>query len=170
MTDHAELLARADALVERNRVPYESLVPDLAAALREADEPVHGLSFAALRRANLGRCVKWHPGFPDDNEWTGADWSNAMCGEAGETANVVKKLRRYECGLKGELDPSEEELRAALADEIADTITYADLLAAKYGIDLSEAIANKFNRVSERQGFPDRLPESGWETGGTDGE
>jgi hypothetical protein len=28
-----------------------------------------------------------------------ADWSNAMCGEAGEAANVVKKIRWIETGL-----------------------------------------------------------------------
>jgi NTP pyrophosphatase (non-canonical NTP hydrolase) len=117
------------------------------------------LSFNELRRANEARCTRWHPGFPHDKAWTGADWSNAMCGEAGETANVVKKLRRLETGAApGPDDPSYEALLEMLADEIADTITYADLLAAFYGIDLAEAIARKFNRVSARQGFPDRLP------------
>lgn len=43
---------------------------------------------------NRRRCERWHPGFPHDpGGWSGADWSNAMCGEAGEAANVVKKLR-----------------------------------------------------------------------------
>src|SRR5580700_359731 len=70
------------------------------------------LTFAKVSSANLQRCQKWHPGFPGDDEWSGADWSNAMCGEAGEAANVVKKLRRYECGLRGELDPEPDELRA----------------------------------------------------------
>jgi NTP pyrophosphatase (non-canonical NTP hydrolase) len=48
-----------------------------------------------------------------------------------------------------------------LAEEIADTVTYADLLAAHYGIDLAAAVADKFNRVSRRQGFPDRLHNRG---------
>lgn len=117
------------------------------------------LTFLKLSTTNEKRAKRWHPGFPDDNaDWSGADWSNAMCGEAGEVANVVKKLRRYECGLKGELDPPEDELRAALALEIADVICYADLLATYYGIDLGAAVARKFNIVSERQGFPERLP------------
>ena len=124
------------------------------------------LTFAALREANVTRCKRWHPNFLMGNdaglsaveEWSGADWSNAMCGEAGETANVVKKLRRLETGTdQGPDDPPPERLREMLADEIADTVTYADLLAAHYGIDLAAAIASKFNRVSERQGFPDRI-------------
>lgn len=73
-------------------------------------------------------------------------------------ANVVKKLRRYECGLKGQLDPAEPELRSMLADEIADVICYVDLLATYYGIDVAAAVTSKFNRVSERQDFPERLP------------
>jgi NTP pyrophosphatase (non-canonical NTP hydrolase) len=124
------------------------------------------LTFSRLREVNIARAKRWHPHFGGDfarpnfprDEWTGADWSNAMCGEAGEAANVVKKLRRYECGLKGALDPRPDELRAALAEEIADVVTYADLLAAYYGIDVDEAVATKFNKVSERQGFPERLP------------
>ena len=34
---------------------------------------------------------------------------------------------------------------------------YADLLAYQAGIDLEQAIRAKFNRVSEAQGFPERL-------------
>ena len=125
------------------------------------------LSFEAFRRANVARCRRWHPGFQGgDDPWSGADWSNAMCGEAGEAANVVKKLRRIETGAAaGPDDPGAEQLAQWLADEIADTVTYADLLAAYYGIDLAAAVVDKFNRVSERQGFPERL----WAGDGADG-
>jgi hypothetical protein len=30
----------------------------------------------------------------------GDDWSNAICGEAGEVANVVKRMRRIETGTR----------------------------------------------------------------------
>jgi NTP pyrophosphatase (non-canonical NTP hydrolase) len=120
---------------------------------------VNGLSFNELREANVARCQRWHPGFPIDDTWTGADWSNAMCGEVGEAANVVKKIRRVETGsAPGPDDPPVGTLVKMLADELGDIIAYADLLAAYYGIDLSQAVAQKFNRVSERQGFPERLP------------
>ena len=44
-----------------------------------------------------------------------------------------------------------------LANEIADVTLYLDLLADHYGIDVEAAIRRKFNIVSERQGFPERL-------------
>lgn len=116
------------------------------------------LTFDDVTKINRQRCEKWHPGFPDD-EWTGADWSNAMQGEAGEAGNVVKKLRRLETGLTSKRHgmPTEGELRAKLADEIADTFLYLDLLASYYEIDMPRAIVAKFNRVSEEEGFPERL-------------
>lgn len=115
------------------------------------------LTFDALRTANVARCARWHR--PGTVPWTGADWSNAMCGEAGETANVVKKLRRAETGTASARDPEYPALVADLAGEIADTIIYLDLLADHYGIDLSAAVSAKFNAVSIREGFPERLPE-----------
>lgn len=121
------------------------------------------LDFDTVSATNRARCHRWHPGFPDGDpltesaDWTGADWSNAMCGEAGETANVVKKLRRAECELRGVLDGPPPELLEKLADEIADTFLYLDLLATYYRIDMPAAIVRKFNAVSELQGFPERL-------------
>jgi NTP pyrophosphatase (non-canonical NTP hydrolase) len=115
------------------------------------------LTFDDVSKANFSRCQRWHPGFPRDDDWTFADWSNAVCGEAGELANVVKKVRRYQCGLIGELDPPISELMRMLAAEVADVFLYLDLLAAKAGIDLPAAIRAKFNEVSVRQGFPERL-------------
>lgn len=117
-----------------------------------------------LREVNARRCARWHG--PDTEPWTGADWSNAMCGEAGEAANVVKKLRRIETGTAhagraaGDAPgtgPDYEELVAALAHELADTVIYADLLAEHYGIHLPGSIVAKFNLVSIREGFPERL-------------
>lgn len=114
------------------------------------------LTFRDLRDVNVARCKRWHPGFPND-EWTIADWSNAAAGEMGEAANVVKKIRRAEFGHPGANDPASWELMEMLADEIADTMIYLDLLAAHVGIDLETAIRRKFNAVSERESFPERL-------------
>lgn len=130
------------------------------------------LTFERLREQNTQRLERWHG---DDDGWTLADWSNAMCGEAGEAANVVKKIRRTMSGLwdkqkyPGDGDSATRDiaamdfltargaLKSLLADELADVICYADLLASKAGIDLGEAVRAKFNRVSEAQGFPERL-------------
>jgi NTP pyrophosphatase (non-canonical NTP hydrolase) len=117
---------------------------------------VSELRFDELRRENVDRCHRWHGDFPD-GDWTGADWSNAMCGEAGEAANVVKKLRRHETGHPGAEDMGPLGLVQALANELADVVIYADLLAAKYGIDLGQAVVDKFNFVSRREGFPERI-------------
>lgn len=135
--------------------PSGALWDALHAALMPPPRP---LTFRQVSDLNAARAARWHPGFPADNEWTGADWSNAMCGEAGEAANVVKKLRRCESGHDGLNDPSYAELVGMLADEVADVYLYLDLLATKYGIDVTSAIVRKFNIVSERQGFPERLP------------
>lgn len=123
------------------------------------------LDLAALRAVNGERVLLWHNDrfgldswIGDGLDWTGADWSNAMCGEAGEAANVVKKIRRRETATVGSLDPALfETLQQQLADELADTLIYADLLAAHYGIDLAAAVMRKFNAVSDREGFPQKL-------------
>jgi NTP pyrophosphatase (non-canonical NTP hydrolase) len=114
------------------------------------------LTFSALRAANVSRKARWHG---EADEWSGADWSNAMCGEAGEAANVVKKLRRHETHTGTAYNtPEVEALLPMLAEELADVVTYCDLLADKYGINLGEAVVAKFNRVSAAQDFPERLP------------
>lgn len=115
------------------------------------------LNLRKFSELNAARADRWHSGFPQNEDgWTGADWSNAMCGEAGEAANVVKKLRRIDTGLEGNRGVSETELRAKLATELADAFTYMDLLATFYDIDLSAAIIDKFNAVSDEHGFPER--------------
>jgi NTP pyrophosphatase (non-canonical NTP hydrolase) len=111
-------------------------------------------TFDQLRLINRERCYQWHG--PDSEPWTGADWSNAMCGEAGETANAVKKMRRLETRVrsKNATQPEEKEAaRQAIRKEIGDTLIYLDLLADHYGINLATARADVFNSVSEREGF-----------------
>lgn len=120
------------------------------------DVEARGVDLDKLRAVSVARAARWH----DSAEpWSGADWSNAMCGEAGEAANVVKKLRRAETGIQ-QPGPPTAELLAALGKELADVVIYVDLLAEFYGIDLSAAIVQKFNEVSERYGFPERLVAS----------
>lgn len=117
------------------------------------------LGFDELSRTNLLRARRWHPGFPDRKDgWSLADWSNAMCGEAGEAANVVKKIRRLEEGLRGRASESDlDDLLVKLGHEIADVVIYADLLATRAGIDLASAIREKFNLTSAEHGFPEFL-------------
>ncbi len=112
------------------------------------------LTFDHLREVSSRRVLRWHKGGLD--EWSLSDWAVAMMGEAGEACDVIKKLNRArDCAPGNKRTPA--ELQQDLADELADTLIYLDLLAAKAGIDLGEAVISKFNMVSERMGFPERL-------------
>lgn len=86
------------------------------------------------------------------SSWSLSDWMTAAAGELGEVANVAKKLNRVRDGIPGNLE-TPEQLRATLAKEIADTVTYLDLLAQSQGIDISEAILSKFDEVSRKIGY-----------------
>lgn len=103
---------------------------------------------------NLQRALRWHPNGID--EWSPSDWMVALVGEVGELANVMKKLNRIRDGIAGNKE-TEEELKAALAKEIGDIPPYLDLLAQRYNLDVSSCTINKFNDVSKRMGFPERL-------------
>lgn len=113
------------------------------------------LTLSRLRAANVSRMQYIH--LTATEPWTGADWSNAMCGEAGEAANIVKKIRRIDTGIHRPDSASREELIQKLAKEIADMYIYGDLLADHYDIDLESAVRYKFNKVSEREGTPERI-------------
>jgi NTP pyrophosphatase (non-canonical NTP hydrolase) len=107
------------------------------------------LSFDRLREANVRRCEEvFHP----LDAWSPTDWATAFAGEAGEACNVVKKLRRLD-GADSALDTElkRECLRRAIGEELADAVIYADLLAARLGIDLGEAVRLKFNIVSAKR-------------------
>lgn len=95
------------------------------------------LKFDDLRYQNVARCQDV---FHDVHAWSPTDWACAMAGECGEACNIVKKYRRGE-------DISAE----ALGDELADLVIYADLLAARLGIDLGAAVVRKFNAVSDKR-------------------
>ncbi len=97
-----------------------------------------------LREKSVERCnTSFSRGLMD---WSPTDWSNAMAGECGETCNLTKKM------LRGDSIPLQD-----VAFEIADVIIYADLLAARLGIDLVATIREKFNIVSDRVSSPIRM-------------
>jgi NTP pyrophosphatase (non-canonical NTP hydrolase) len=88
--------------------------------------------------ANVARCEDV---FHQLDAWSPTDWACALAGETGEACNLIKKLRR-----------GEEVESGDIARELADVVIYADLLAARCGIDLGEAVRCKFNEVSHRRG------------------
>jgi NTP pyrophosphatase (non-canonical NTP hydrolase) len=110
------------------------------------------LTFDQFRKANVTRCKKWHP--EGIESWSTSDWLTAVTGELGELASLIKMRNRERDGLVGnKFSPTDQQI----ADECADVATYLDLLAYVLGVDLGKAVAEKFNRVSERNGFPDRI-------------
>jgi NTP pyrophosphatase (non-canonical NTP hydrolase) len=107
------------------------------------------MTFAELRTANILRQKQWRR---DGAPLPALYFSNALGGEAGEVCNVVKKLERERLGYPGSRATMED-----LADELADVIIYADLLAETCGIDLGRAVSEKFNKTSDKLGFSVRL-------------
>jgi len=125
---------------------------EAASYLERQPEREAVLTFDEFRRANVARCIKWHPAGIES--WSASDWMTAIMGELGEAASLIKMRNRERDGLPGnKFSPTQKQI----ADELADVLTYLDLLAAMQGIDLGRAAVEKFNEVSERVGFPDRI-------------
>jgi len=101
------------------------------------------LTFSELREVNLARC---NENFRPIDDWTPLEWGGALAGESGELCNFLKKLRR-----------GEHIKKKHIAHELADVVTYADLTAARLGIDLGEAVREKFNIVSKKKKSKYRL-------------
>lgn len=109
-----------------------------------------------LITVNRSRCDRWHS--PDTDPWSLADWSNALCGEVGEYANIIKKIRRIDTRIS---NMDRDLLIQRAGKELADVVIYSALNAQEIGIDLIAAISDKFNEVSIKEGFPERLGRSG---------
>lgn len=119
------------------------------------------LTFDALRGANVARLPQFKNarGEPahseaDGSDWSLSAWSNAVLGELGEAANIIKKVERGDLTL--------DEARPALAKEFANVQTYLDILAFRAGVDLGEATLDKWNEVSERVGSTVFLQPNFW--------
>ncbi len=123
------------------------------------------LTFADLRAANLARLPLFKNGRgepahrdPLGFDWPLSTWCNAVLGELGEAANLIKKIERGDFTL--------DQARAALADELADVVTYLDILAFRAGVDLGAATVSKWNRVSMRIDCRLRLGSAGLDANG----
>lgn len=114
------------------------------------------LTFDDLREANVTRLPHFRnrrglPAHsqPDGSDWKLSAWCNAVTGELGEAANIIKKIEREDMTL--------DEAREDLANELADVQTYLDLLAFRAGVDLGAATIRKWNAVSDRVGYAGKL-------------
>ncbi len=98
---------------------------------------VTALTFNGLRKANVLRCEEVF--FPL-NSWSPTDWGCALAGEAGEACNFAKKLKR-----------GEDIAHIQIGFELADVVIYADLFAARLGLDLDRLVRDKFNFTSTKR-------------------
>lgn len=118
------------------------------------------LTFKQLATANLNRNNK---GFNHKlSEWSIAEWTNAVAGEAGEAANIAKKLIRFR-SLEGGVamlnnkGKSYEELVNNLGFELADVVIYCDLTAQAAGVSLEKYVRDGFNNKSIEMNFGERF-------------
>ena len=141
-----------------------------------------GLTFNTLRGGNTARLPQFKNNLgepahsePDGSDWSDSQWFQAAVGELGEYANLRKKLDRGDLGVTADemrsaydtevnLNSSGEasEVKRVLADELADTVIYLDLLCFRLGIDLGAAVMAKFNRTSHKVGSTIRLSADDW--------
>lgn len=85
----------------------------------------------------------------DKKEWDLPRWGNAAAGEMGELCNVIKKIDR------GDFTLSEANEKELIANEAADVVIYLDRLCKQAGINLQNAIVNKFNEDCDKKKCPE---------------
>lgn len=116
------------------------------------------LTIREFQRISRERNEAWqHDG---TRRWILPDYGNAAAGEIGELCNYIKKLQRVRDGLRNVSDHTIADvivLRTMIGREVADVLSYLVLICNQEGIDLEEALIEKFNAVSERVGLPQRL-------------
>ncbi len=103
---------------------------------------------------SFARALRWHP--RDLESWSLSDWGVALAGEVGELCNVIKKLNRVR-DLMQQRETNEGMLQHNIKMEIGDVYVYLDLVARRAGLNLEDCVRDTFNRISEREGFPERL-------------
>lgn len=98
-----------------------------------------GTTFNTLRNANISRQQEW-PG----NEHADVPFrAIEFAGEAGELSEAIKKWLRASRGIKGST-----ATLADVASEMGDVVVALDLLAKEMGINLGDAVREKFNATS----------------------
>src|SRR5215813_3811246 len=113
---------------------------------RQTPDDFSNIRFVDLMQANFRRLplFKTKNGniahkADDGSDWSIAEWTNAMAGEAGEACNVAKKIRR------GDYDNDPELAKRLLLSEIADVVIYADLICQQLHASLGDAVQQTFN-------------------------
>jgi NTP pyrophosphatase (non-canonical NTP hydrolase) len=123
--------------------------------------------FRKLAIASEARQQEWDP----MNRVTLSYRGNELAGEIGEAleacanlidlgkaggraSNIIKKLERERLGIKGSRATKEQA-----AEELADVVICATLVALDLDIDLWPAVVAKFNKTSDAVGLSTHLEE-----------
>ena len=69
-----------------------------------------------------------------------------LAGEAGEVANIVKKIQRDHGGVVN------DDIRLKLKDELGDVLWYISACADELGLTLAEIAAFNVNKLAKRHG------------------
>jgi NTP pyrophosphatase (non-canonical NTP hydrolase) len=96
--------------------------------------------------AELRQHIEQHLAWCPDAEARLPFLALALCGEAGELANLVKKQWRGDAG----------DRYAEIVSELADVGNYAFMLASHFGIDLQAAMLAKLIEVERRPSWWER--------------
>jgi len=100
-----------------------------------------GVTFNVLRNANMSRQQEWPGNDKADVPFRAIEFA----GEAGELSEAIKKWLRAERMIKGST-----ATLADVASEMGDVVVALDLLAREMGINLGEAVREKFNATSAK--------------------
>lgn len=126
---------------------YHSQIVDALVSIGWTPPPVPPCPPIPVRR-----CIVWGCGnrsdqgkFNDNICWS--CYNMLTSGEVGKGTTFIHNLDRN-------LAAAAQEIEKA---RLADVLTYLDLLAEVLGVDLGAAAVEKFNEISARVGFPDRI-------------
>lgn len=84
-----------------------------------------------------------------------------MCGEAGEAANIAKKIQRVRDNIsRGDEDIA--DLKSKLVAELCDILLYMPMLidsiwTKEVEVRFEKILIDTFNKKSEEYGYPERL-------------
>lgn len=97
---------------------------------RADEDPKTLIHFTELRAANVARQAEWDK----DSQAQTLEWrANELFGEAGEAANILKKLHRERVGV-----PGSRAKKIDLAEELADVLICLDLFAMTADIAMAD--------------------------------
>jgi NTP pyrophosphatase (non-canonical NTP hydrolase) len=106
-----------------------------------------------LREASIEREKYWNP---YGQEIPQSFRCLELAGEVGEVANAVKKIMRHQLGMVG---GSADDTN--LKEEIGDVLISLELLARSFNYDLWQCAVEKFNKTSDKNGFPIKMDNEG---------